>query len=681
MLQKQRELKLKQAIKIGLACLNCILINYFGKLPLAFDFFSVLTVFVIYTVYPQQVFQKAIERICGITVASICVYFVIHWFHAYPLVYCLTILLLAYGAGAFIPYKHGYAFLLGGIIGSVIMLRAFSSTEHETLALIISIDTQLALAFLSIIFFEVVFPIYNRASIKSSLKFIGKCCTQYLDCFSVEHKDVPTTIKEEDFELLRKQIKHARGLSFKERKHYRKLIALAEEFVYELRILKSTYLKFYSSKLHKHYQAELDDIFNSLKLQLQKLSKSAHLSNHLEKSYEQLSSKIYQERTHGKFRQYEYSEVLSLLSINGIIKQIIDTINSGISKKLLSNKKPKNKFSLAHTTGFRLVLILVIIMGGMVIFHWQNALQMTVAAMVMAIQTNVGKSIAKMKYRLLGIVLGGITVSVFLIILHFFPFLLIYIALLFISLIGFAYIGLGNERYAYIGIQAGLIIPMVLMGSDIATGNIHLAISRMIAVFQGSAIGIIGILVFKPSFPIKNYKQQRKELLNQYQVYFTKLSNGIFLESPINIINDMNDSLIKTREAVNDLSHMMSKKKIAQEKIKEIIPILFEININICVCNMMLQDQKVCQQALKRLSPACLVLADIFASINRLEIDGRLTNRISQLENTLNDNMQQLRTEKLTANENLEVLDYYGLFLMAFVNIVAAIKKYPIKNL
>jgi uncharacterized membrane protein YccC len=690
MLRKQRKLKMKQALKVGTACLLCVVVNYFLKLPSILNFFSVLSVFALYTMFPEEVYQKSFERFLGVVGASLAAFIAIYFFGQHLIFYWAIVLLTLFVSGMLVRYKFGYIFIIASIVSSIIMLLAVDETRHQGLVLLLMANGQLILAWMSIVVFEFFFPIYSKSNLAETLRFVRRDYVKHLLNIERYERDIVPAVSENDFELLEKHLSHCRKLSFSKRKKFRKVVSMLEALLYEFNILKDAYLDSYKAELFLYYECELGELFLALRKQLMAMPDSVVLTVELERAYTVLKEKIISDRSNGVFSAYSFEQVMALLAIKSVFSQIVLLFRGGVSKKQLGNALPANEEKENHQllpmTGLRLIFVIAVVITAKYVFGFQEILQMTIAGTVIAIQPNIGKSVARMKQRFVGVALGGVAALGIISILHIAPFFPLYFLLMLVSLVCFAYLALGDERYAYIGVQAGFVIPLVIMGYGLGEGNLPMALARLLGVLQGSVIGAIAILIFQPKFPLAIYRANRSQLLNSYVDYFSDIGDCNAVQQPKKFsqqfISNMNKRLQATRASFQDLTQVVRKKSTIKKKIDRLMPIFTTINLNIRVINMLLLEREVCQLALKRLAPVCVDLEKLFKSADRVwgRHDGQLRQEFHEhalaIEKEFAQRFQSLRAEKLTQSHDLRELEAYGLFLTAFVNITVAIKGY-----
>lgn len=691
MLRKQRKLKLKQAVKIGFACLFCVLVNYFLKSPPALNFFSVISVFVLYANFPEEIYQKTFERLIGVVLVSAIAFIAIYFFgQGHLIMYWSIVLATIFISGMMVRYRYGYVFLVGGVAGSIIMLQAIDQTQSQALVLLLMANGQVVLAWFCIMVFEFFFPVYNQSNLVESLRFVRKSHIKYLLSFERYGKDNLSQVRENDFVLLEKYLKQCQKITFGQRRRLRKVASILETLLYEFRILKLAYLKFSKTPLFFRYQKDLEYLFEMLKQQLMLLPDSVFIHNEFKAAYENFARKILADRSSGIYRKHAYEHVMELLAIKNVFGQLVLLFQAGVSRKLLTYAMPvdhsKESYKLLPMTGLRLVFIIAVILVGKYIFHWQGVLQMTIAAVVMSIQPNFGKSIGRMKQRLFGVLLGGAIAICLLGLLHLFPILVLYFCFMLIGLIGLAYLALGDERYSYIGLQAGLLIPLILMGHGIAQGNIYLAWDRLLAVLQGTAIGTVAVFIFAPKFPLRIFRENRETLLSLYIEYFsgvvkhnTQHAREKFSEQ---FMASMNKVLLEARLNLQDLSHVMRKKSRLKQKIDKLMPIFIVISLNIRVINMLFSEQQSCLRILNHLTPVCEKLIKLLQEANKTwraesaQSRQRFLTHAKRLECRLRQQLHNISHQKAASRYSMQELEAYGLLLTAFVNIVASMKDY-----
>jgi uncharacterized membrane protein YccC len=126
-----------------------------------------------------------------------------------------------------------------------------------------------------------------------------------------------------------------------------------------------------------------------------------------------------------------------------------------------------------------------------VYLNWPDGIQALIACTVIAAQPSLDKSHQRVYLRFLGIIVGGIYSAVGIIILAHLPYLL---TLMVLFLIGFgiaAYVALGDPRYSYGGVMAGVILPMAMFVNQGPLGTLSIVMDRFAGVLIGAAVGLL----------------------------------------------------------------------------------------------------------------------------------------------------------------------------------------------
>ena len=120
---------------------------------------------------------------------------------------------------------------------------------------------------------------------------------------------------------------------------------------------------------------------------------------------------------------------------------------------------------------------------------------------MLTVTPHVQAMILKGKLRIAGALLATAWASVIFVVVGVLPHLPLLAALLFIGQFAAAYITLTAGKYAYAGVQLGLVLPMVVVAPRSEFGEFTPAMQRLEGIFLGLATSII-VAVLWPRFPL-----------------------------------------------------------------------------------------------------------------------------------------------------------------------------------
>lgn len=156
-----------------------------------------------------------------------------------------------------------------------------------------------------------------------------------------------------------------------------------------------------------------------------------------------------------------------------------------------SNLLPIQKSALKHA--LRITIAIFFILWTNVYWNWPGGVQALIACTVIVAQPTLDRSYQRMHMRFWGILAGGLFGLLGIILLAHLPYFFTLVILFLIGTWAAAYVALGDQRYAYAGVMAGVIVPMTLLFNQGPLGTLSIAIERFAGVFIGAAVGLIAL--------------------------------------------------------------------------------------------------------------------------------------------------------------------------------------------
>lgn len=151
--------------------------------------------------------------------------------------------------------------------------------------------------------------------------------------------------------------------------------------------------------------------------------------------------------------------------------------------------------SFLIATRITLTLILITIINHYM--NWENiALQATIAGILVSAQLTREKTYQRAIFRITGILLGSFLAIAYAFLLAIYPYPILALLLIVITISICSVMGDLNPTYDYLYLQAGLMVPLILLTSTQNYQNTGLALQRALGSLEGGFIAIIMIHLF-----------------------------------------------------------------------------------------------------------------------------------------------------------------------------------------
>jgi uncharacterized membrane protein YccC len=574
MINTEVSLRKQQAFKIAFGCLLCVIINHLLHLPEMLSFFSSMSVFVLFGIFSLDVVGKAIERLLGILCCSIFAVLLVKLFSEYLFFYWLFACLFMYAAGALLRKKHTYIFLAAAIIGSALLISGAAEPD-KILFLAKDFLQQLLIAVVIVILLEKLIPVYAEKHFYHALK----TAFQNLADYTLRVKEGNGAQYSVDYHQELKGlwnyllgVKKNASIDHEKCQAQIQLLKLTKRRLSHLsRLLK----RFSASDLYPEYREEIDVILLAIEKSIRSETKE---KGDLSLLLDGLAKHLAQDRVTARFIDSDYKEFLQLISIEALLQKIgkglLETISQSapVEPELPISTK---KTPLNHVLGLRFLSVMLMIIAAKYLFHWGALIQTSIAAVIVSFQANVGKSYCRFKQRTYGIFLGLVVSAGVLLVLSFFPHLALSLILFFLALLVLAYYALGDEKTKYISLQAGLLLTLVLGGAMIIDpATIHIALNRLLGVFQGSLIGFAAVLLFSPKHPLK----ELSIAVSQYVQDCSKAMSSSF--SP-DLTKELTEQLSHIQALAHDAEIILLFRHAKKEKVSSLLHCLEELEMHL----------------------------------------------------------------------------------------------------
>lgn len=539
--------RVKKAIKVALASVICVIINALGDYQ--FGFFSVINVFILMVMIPETTVEQGIIVFLGSAIGVFVAYlFMSLLTELKPVYLILMIVWLLFCMYLFSSPRYSFGALQAGLFSSWLMIAAMSDPAAvPSMGIHLILQTALGIIAALLVHFLLWPPRHERLlkqMMSSILINFSEMFKNFLDenIRASQPKGSRHKLSLDSFSGLLAQISRASTAThdpeFPE-DVYTKLVARLKDIYLKVEILYQTLSDGQFFLSDEEVVATLTAIFSQLSEHFSYLgqasyrgakadSLSGNVSDeivHLENIYREMHDKP------GMGFDY-YSEVTVFGTLIQVIKEIVQEVDSIDGyHNVIQNAEAYKKMKLGRISrdpalkkyrdevGFHLeparlrlsikvVLAIMIVVFGDLYFDLPASVETLITAvLITAAPANIGQAHLKEKLRFLAVIVGGLySLAVILIVsnvTHFPVFLL----LLWLGLFIGAYVSSGSERVAYAGFQMGVVLPLILLGTDGPPTSFTIAIQRFVGVIIGGAIALVIVHFVWPVDPLERLRE------------------------------------------------------------------------------------------------------------------------------------------------------------------------------
>lgn len=715
--------RLKHSLKISIASIICVVIVAYWHL--IDGFFSVITVLLIMSLYADHAVVKGLERFIGSFIGVILGILFAGLFLELPPMYfiSLTISLLVC-MYLFAENRFAYAAIQCAIMISVTMVTAgelFNLDLSLPIHRVLGIGVGLIVAWFFLYF---VWPPRTKEDLDITLLDVFKECGNLFQglitlSFSSQ-KPVPSTLSVDTCTHLLNLI----TLTKNEQKNrvfpedlYIKLVAYFNDIFLKYEFLRETLHKGQRFSMEDDISLKINFIFYSVSEHLKRIGEAIEqnlpvnkVQEDLHQSISWLEARYINMRKNKEMAGWQYTDVLAFGALISTVKGIgnelekitiaYNNIQSGeLYDKLVHRKLPrrrdveekveKERFEV-HIESLKLsaksTLAVILVMLVCFYFNYPAVFPAVFTALIITAQANLGQAHLKEGLRFLGCVVGAIYGFLGLLIVTQIPHFVIFLSVLFLGLFLASYISSGSERVAYGGVQAGFVLPIMLMVSNGPIGSLDPAVYRFIGIVMG---GAISLLVLRFIWPVHPLKQLRDKLS------FACVQSGVIFETLVglkdrnrkeleNLVVILASALPRTTSLLKDAHYALSRKDLHTEEFLEIIESLEIIYVELTTLDENIEsgfDNSLVNTFLTYVEPynkkitACFieVALNLKSQIDKShEIDTQLL--IEEIDKQLTDFRQKGITHKFGSDD----LERLSLVVSSIINILRSLNKISI---
>lgn len=674
---QNKQFRLRQAFKVALACLIDALIVLYFKLPLSF--LCVLGSYIVMTVFVDQTIIKGLERIIGPAIAVILAAFILNIFYAslFTLIVATFVILLI-GSYCFYLEKFPYAALLGCIVASLVIYLGYSSpTDGITTGKFFVINTAIGVIVAWLVTW-LIWPVKPERDLMPTLSAVVLCVGDRLlksekeietnkaiafalKCLNLS-KDV---ITQEELQCTKNLLQALKILDLKVQK-------LAKKFV-----------NIQSHNLSTQLQAPLDELKLNLIQQFSFLAAGINNNSVFDFSsmnnaliaFEENLNKAREEKL---FLQYNIKIALQVLAFYSECKEINNLLKKACSdfteKKIPSTKAPEHhEEELAsidlwkRSIKFAVTITLFFVITNY--FSFMGGVQAIITAVVIAAQPNLGRGDHRSRLRIYGVLLGGLVGIIFLAITLHLQSYFIYLVLLFLGILFFDYFSLGDESYAYAALQAGIVLPLILMVTFGPDNNLSIALQRVLGVLTGVCVAYLISRFIWPVNPIKELDHKINSFLKMSAQY---IEVDILKENTLEAVQEKLNAF-DFGKVLFDVQQLFGA-KTTTKFFEHVVSYLMELQREIITLKQYWQDLVVAlpESMHTELSNTLQQLSNEILSI-------AMTKKDTVSRNDLFINylvlLNQFRHEHITETFNLNVLQKYAAFTSCLYSCILSTHK------
>lgn len=555
--------RVQNALKVALASVICVIINAIGDFQ--YGFFGVINVFILMVMIPETTIKQGIIVFIGSALGVVVAYLFISILTELRLLYLiLMVIWLLFCMYQFSNARYAFGALQAGIFSSWLMIAAMNNpADVSSMGIHLILQTGLGIVVALLVYF-LLWPPRNETLLKRMLSSVYINFSSRIQDFIDERINATVSgrganrLTLDSFNGLLAQISRASATSkdpdFPE-DAYIKLVARLREIFLKLEILDEALSRkhfFLSEKdvvstLTKLFR-KISEHFNDLGKTLESASGTVSIREDLENDIDYLESRygVMHDKVGMEFEYYSQVTVFGSLIqvIKDMIREVdaVDSYNNSVVStatyksqilRRISRNPSLQKFRKAR--GFRIdtdrlklsikvVFAIVIVVLGDLYFDMPAGIETLITViLVTAAPANIGQAYLKAKLRLAGVIVGGLYSLVVILIVSHITHFSIFLLLLWLGLFLGAYVSSGTERHAYAGFQMGIVLPLILLGTDGPPTSLTVAVQRFVGVIIGGVIAIAVLSLVWPVHPLVRLREELSQALYKSGLVFVAL--------------------------------------------------------------------------------------------------------------------------------------------------------------
>ncbi|OGT64050.1 MAG: hypothetical protein A3J38_02535 [Gammaproteobacteria bacterium RIFCSPHIGHO2_12_FULL_45_9] len=531
--------RLKHALKTGVVVVLSFGLSQFCHLDPNFLYISCIMAFMLMTVYHQRLVQKSIERFlgtvigCCMSVLLLSLFINITWI--YFILSLSWMLILLYGfALNWLPYGC----LFATIFTAITFFTGITDTANAP-ATAWTLIQEMGLTAVAVVLIELFFPTHATNAFQTTL---AETLAHTGSIFSLTHLQDPNTHPEKvlpfsHIQSLNALVAHMQHNSPVQQSMGNAIIRRLQILHFKLMDLHDSLVLLKNCVLFPEVTPAIERVLRALNQDFHNMADwilstpqerlSLRASVELKTFLEALRKITREER----FRTLPYEESFTLyalfVSLRNLRKEIarighyfkrIETVR--ILKPIRMIPDPSSIFTWFYSekalkVAIKITLGVLCVIVSLLILHWDIASQALIATIIILATSNIGQSTLKTRNRFLGIAAGCAIGFILVTLAAHITELLFSYCLLFIAIFFSAFIAMGSEKRAYIGVQIGITVPIIISGlsNPLIHDYMANALLRFVAVLEGGFIAFFINYFLWPDHPRLLLKHFLSELI------------------------------------------------------------------------------------------------------------------------------------------------------------------------
>jgi uncharacterized membrane protein YccC len=409
----------------------------------------------------------------------------------------------------------------------------------------------------------------------------------------------------------------------------------------------------------------------------------------LEEKINSFEEKIIAIRQQGGFKQFVLKEVFLLFStiaafrgavrdikhVQQTLSRLVNREESAELEKIAAEQEDNSLLPInthAMKKSIKLTLAVLIMLFLHYYFGWYSGIQAVITVTVILAQPNFGRSEHRSLLRLLGVLIGGIVGLLMMMVLAQFTHFYMLAIFLFFGIFIADYIALDGEKWGYAGLQAAVMLPLILMISNEPATSMALPLHRFFGVLEGMLIAITIALLIWPENPVKQLKMKIASALRLYLKGFSTLIN-----ERGKLSKQLKRELEKTVQSHEGLLYDAEQVLGRESNSREFISLV--TSINQLYSNLLLIDRALAVEENSRLSLIALnKINDFLAEVqncicnlfNSFEAEAYQCSKAEYLSVELFSRLESLRKEGFSKDASLHELQNFATTMAALNRIL-----------
>ncbi|MGH7848780.1 MAG: FUSC family protein [Thermodesulfobacteriota bacterium] len=709
--------RVKAALKITLGGVICIIICNYFHLPSSY--LSPVILFMIMTAYHGKTFEVGVQSLVGSVLSGIYSLLIVYYFLDSKPLYLILAAIWIFFCITFIG-RYVIASVLSAILTAMSMFVAIFSTVSQTTSTVENYLIQLFIAVsVSWLVDEIIWPQRSREAFFLTLSTAYKDYSEQFGSyargggrpagnqkFDSASLDIFTNL----VNLVRRTEHETRGEDFP-----------AEPLLMLVAYAKSVYIKLdlidgfmcedhpcladedVTGELRALYSA-LSEGFGDLAGAIDENRAAAVLDSGLDSKIAVLRERY--ENMHlaaGKDQDY-FEDLLAFGSILPLLEDTVTLLRKAYRvwsiicnreyDKLAQERvtrapevekdRAKRVFSISEESAhqsIKTIIVIMLLLLGELVFHLPGGFQASFYGVLFGSIPNTGQAHLRGRLAIIGVLLGllyGITgLYIVALIPHFLILVLLFSLGFFIS----AYITSGDQKIAFSGLQAGLMIPYVFLADAGPQVNLDLAMMRFFALLMASAIGLF---VLHNVWPVSPYNELKKKISKAIGISGAIFGKLLMLdekerEEVESLVDPLAATLPTSASLLFDAQYIISDARLHAEDFIEIIESLEVIYAELETIKKTIyggMDNELMKKYFEHMAPDYRAVCGLFDNASRqFQTGDDISLFLASLMSGIKDHRQEFRETGLWKEFPLEDLERDVLIATSVDGVLASLYK------